>query len=110
VDPARIAVSKSRGVTIDWRDNHRSRYELKYLRERCPCAACAGPRPAQPEVASAFPIYPPALRIEGVEPVGNYALRIVWSDGHSTGIYSFEHLRRICPCSECAPASTAAGN
>ena len=32
-----------------------------------------------------------------VEPVGNYAIRIVWSDGHSTGIYSFEHFRQDLP-------------
>jgi len=36
-----------------------------------------------------------------VEAVGNYAIRINWSDGHSAGIYSWEHLRRICPCAEC---------
>ncbi len=36
-----------------------------------------------------------------VEQVGAYAMRIDWSDGHSTGIYSFDYLRRICPCREC---------
>jgi DUF971 family protein len=36
-----------------------------------------------------------------IEPVGNYALRIVWSDGHAAGIYSFDHLRRICACPAC---------
>jgi DUF971 family protein len=36
--------------------------------------------------------------------VGNYAIRIMWSDGHSTGIYSFEHFRKICPCPECRAA------
>jgi DUF971 family protein len=36
-----------------------------------------------------------------VGPVGNYAMNIVWKDGHATGIYSWEYLRRICPCSEC---------
>jgi DUF971 family protein len=37
-----------------------------------------------------------------VEEVGSYAIRIDWSDGHGTGIYSFDHLRRICPCKKCA--------
>jgi DUF971 family protein len=37
----------------------------------------------------------------GIEPVGNYALRINWSDGHNAGIYSYAHLRQICPCPEC---------
>jgi DUF971 family protein len=39
-----------------------------------------------------------------VEPVGNYAIRINWSDGHSSGIYSHEHFRKICPCAECQAA------
>jgi DUF971 family protein len=38
-----------------------------------------------------------------VEPVGNYALRFRWSDGHDTGIYTFDFLRRLCPCAECEP-------
>jgi len=36
-----------------------------------------------------------------VEEVGHYAFRIDWSDGHNTGIYTYEHLRKICPCKEC---------
>ena len=46
-------------------------------------------------------MYKPALRMDSVEPVGSYAIRIHWNDGHSTGIYSFDHLRKICPCPEC---------
>jgi DUF971 family protein len=38
-----------------------------------------------------------------VAPVGNYALQFVWSDGHETGIYTFEYLRKLCPCSQCLP-------
>jgi len=49
-------------------------------------------------------MYQPALKMLGVEPVGHYAIRIDWSDGHKTGIYSFEHFRRICPCEECQAA------
>jgi DUF971 family protein len=36
-----------------------------------------------------------------IEPVGNYGISIHWSDGHGTGIYRFDFLRRICPCKEC---------
>ncbi len=49
-------------------------------------------------------MYKPALKMLGVEPVGNYAIRINWSDGHSTGIYSYEHFRAICQCEECKKA------
>lgn len=112
-DPEHIAVSKSKGVSIDWKDGHHSRYGLVYLRDRCPCATCAGthgtpPRVAQEErPANPFPMFQPALKIVSVEPVGAYALRIHWSDGHSAGIYSYEHFRRICPCEECKTAQPA---
>lgn len=106
-DPEHIAISKSRGINIDWKDNHQSAYELVYLRDHCPCAGCTGahgtePRPKSSEVkADPFQMYTPKLKMDAVEPVGNYAIRIQWSDGHSTGIYSYEHLRKICPCEAC---------
>lgn len=91
--PEHIAISRSRGVTIDWKDGHRSEYTLSYLRENCPCAQCAGAH-AAPK-ADPFQMFKPALKIEKVEPVGSYALRLYWNDGHSTGIYSYEHLRAL---------------
>ncbi|MBM3775774.1 MAG: DUF971 domain-containing protein [Acidobacteria bacterium] len=107
-DPEHIAISKSKGIQIDWKDGHLSAYGLHYLRDHCPCATCTGAHGGPPKApASPFAMYRPALRIDSVEPVGHYALRIHWSDGHSTGIYSFDHLRKICPCGECA---TAAGS
>jgi DUF971 family protein len=101
-DPEHIAISKSKGIKIDWKDGHRSEYGLQYLRDQCPCATCTnahGTPPAQP--ATPFQMYQPALTMLGAEPVGHYAIRIDWSDGHKTGIYSYEHFRRICPCEEC---------
>ena len=106
-DPEHIAISKSKGITIDWKDGHASSYGLDYLRENCPCATCTGAHGTQPTTkpaASAFPMYKPALKMLDVESVGNYAIRIMLSDGHSTGIYSFEHFRKICPCPECRAA------
>jgi DUF971 family protein len=46
-------------------------------------------------------MFTPTLKMLHVEQVGHYAIKIDWSDGHNTGIYSFEHLRKICPCAEC---------
>lgn len=107
-DPEHIAISKSKGIKIDWKDGHTSEYGLEYLRDKCPCAACTGahgtpPRqPTAPGTAvSPFQMYQAKLKMLGVEPVGNYAIRINWSDGHNTGIYSYDHLREICPCAEC---------
>jgi DUF971 family protein len=104
-DPQHIAVSKSKGIRIDWKDSHQSEYPLRYLRDHCPCATCAnthGAAPVKPQDASPFPLYKPALKIDSIEPVGNYALLIKWNDGHRTGIYSFEYFRRICPCPNCS--------
>ena len=102
-DPKNIEVSLSSGVQIDWKDGHHSDYALQYLRDHCPCATCTnahGPPPAAAPAAP-FQMYKKALKMDGVEPVGRYALRFLWNDGHTTGIYSFEHLRGICACDEC---------
>ena len=90
-DPEHIAISKSKGIKIDWKDGHHSDYGLMYLRDKCPCATCSGAHgtpPRQPEADNPFQMFKPALKMLGVEPVGNYAIRINWSDGHNTGIYS----------------------
>jgi len=103
-DPKHIAISKSKGISIDWNDGHASSYGLDYLREQCPCASCTGAHGTPPTTKpknTPFQMYQPSLKMLSVEPVGNYAIRIVWSDGHSTGIYSFEHFRKICPCNQC---------
>jgi DUF971 family protein len=114
-DPEHIAISKSKGIKIDWKDGHHSDYGNVYLRDKCPCATCTGAHgtpPREPEAATPnnpFQMFKPALKMLGVEPVGNYAIRINWSDGHNSGIYTWDHFRKICPCAECAK-STAIGN
>ncbi len=104
-DAEHIAISKSKGIKIDWKDGHSSEYALDYLRAKCPCAGCTGAHGSKttaPEASSnPLQLYKPALKMTAVEPVGNYAIRIDWNDGHSAGIYSYEHFRRICPCAEC---------
>ena len=103
-EPGHIAISKSKGINIDWKDGHRSKYDLRSLRDNCPCATCTETH-ASGETGTAshspFQIYKPALKMLAVEPVGSYAMQIMWNDGHGSGIYSFDHLRRICPCPEC---------
>jgi DUF971 family protein len=46
-------------------------------------------------------MFKPALKMDRIEEVGAYAVRIYWNHGHSAGIYSFDHLRAICQCAEC---------
>ena len=103
-DPEHIAISKSKGIKIDWKDGHHSDYGITYLRDKCPCATCTGAHgtpPREPEGNNPFQMYKPALKMLAVEPVGNHAIRINWSDGHNSGIYTFDHFREICPCPEC---------
>jgi DUF971 family protein len=107
-DPEHIAISKSKGIQIDWHDGHHSSYSLAYLRDECPCASCTGAHGTVPQKSNysaeqnnPFQMYKPAPKMLNVEEVGSYAIRIFWNDGHSTGIYSYDHLRNICPCEEC---------
>ena len=110
IDPEHIAISKSKGIRIDWKDGLHSDYPLAYLRDHCPCAGCTGAHGTEPrrtnysaaKPSSPFPMYQPALKMLDVSQVGNYAIQIVWSDGHQSGIYSWEHLRSIAPESETA--------
>ncbi len=91
-------------LQVRWTDGHDSAYPLKYLRSECPCASCRAERTEQ----KANPLHvlkvapsARAAQMAGVEPVGRYGMRILWADGHQAGIYTFEHLRRICPCDAC---------
>src|SRR3989344_3279469 len=79
-------------LLIIWQDQHESTYPLLLLREKCPCALCRETRTKD----DPFKMIQPGqenLRAKSLEPVGNYALQIQWSDGHGSGIYPFEWLR-----------------
>jgi DUF971 family protein len=93
-------------LIIQWNDGHRSRYAWSHLRQNCPCAGCREERQKPPDP---FRILKPAelapLRPVGLAPVGQYAYKIAWSDGHDTGIYALEMLRHLCQCDECRQQS-----
>ena len=109
--PTRLHLKKDERLEIDWADGHRCVYTVAYLRSMCPCAQCklvregrdphqlspAGP-PAKKPLLTILPgNYAQPLAAVSAEMVGNYALRIDWSDAHGSGIYSFQYLREICP-------------
>jgi DUF971 family protein len=52
-------------------------------------------------------MYKPKARAQAATTVGNYAIQITFTDGHATGIFSYDHLRSICPCPDCAKAFRA---
>jgi DUF971 family protein len=119
----KVHVSSGAGVDITWADHHCSHYDFAYLREECPCAMCNDERQkkaaglqkdmqlkqqnaslaAAPALSSPLlPMFKPRLTANAAHAVGNYALQIDFNDGHATGIFSFDFLRTICPCQECA--------
>lgn len=105
----KIQLTTGAGVDIDWADGHHSHYQFDYLRERCPCATCRT-QGANVATNNPLPMYKEKVGAVQAEPVGNYAVRFAFSDGHGTGIYSFDYFREICPCSECRaqrPGATA---
>jgi DUF971 family protein len=86
---------------IEWGDGHRSVYPHEILRGYCPCAGCQGHE-------GTIKFIPPGssqLELDVIEPVGNYALRLEWFDGHGSGIYSYRYLRALCHCDECRPGA-----
>ena len=121
----RATTPKELGVTADggtfriaWLDGHVTQIPLVTLRRECPCATCqhereqnragsaGGERPGgQPPKATPLRVIRgPSLSDLGIartDPVGRYAVQITWTDGHSTGIYSFDFLRSLCPCPAC---------
>lgn len=88
-------VKSDRAVRVTWDDGHVGEYDEVYLRGYCPCALCQG------HGAQIRFIDVPDAKLVEITPVGNYAVEMRWQDGHSTGIYTFDYLRSLCPCREC---------
>lgn len=83
--PQRIEVGNGTAVTITWGDERVDRVSAAVLRSACPCAACRG-------VAGA----PPGTTVGSLRPVGGYAIAVTFHpDGHASGIYPFDLLRRL---------------
>jgi DUF971 family protein len=100
--PVRLSRDGPDRLAIEWDDGHRSVYEWQHLRANCPCASCREEKEQPPDP---FRILKPSelvpLKPTEIEPVGRYAYRITWSDGHDTGIFTLEHLRALCQCPQC---------
>lgn len=84
-------------LAIKWPDATETFHRLESLRRACPCAGCAGEMDIMGNVSKAAPspLGPSAFRLRRWIPVGGYGLQLVWDDGHSTGIYSWEYLAKL---------------
>jgi DUF971 family protein len=87
------------GVLIEWDAEHRALYPARELRVACPCAACVDEMSGRGILNPAT--VPPDIRPLSLALVGAYGLRVQWSDGHGTGIYTFQRLLAACPCAGC---------
>lgn len=98
--PKHLDLKKEKGLTVQWQDGTSSFYPIAYLRKLSPSAdakllreeMAKNPLTVLPASTSDKP-----LTATGAELVGNYAIRILFSDGHDTGIYSWDYLREIDP-------------
>jgi DUF971 family protein len=84
-------------LAVKWDDGGEDFIPLEKLRRCCPCAECKGEVDIlgnvykNPEAA----LTPKAFELVRLTGVGGYAVQPVWADGHSTGIYSFDYLKRV---------------
>ncbi|MCH2162143.1 MAG: DUF971 domain-containing protein [Phycisphaerales bacterium] len=99
--PRHLHLERDKGLTIEWAEGHTAFYPLPWLRRMSPSAE---QRELRAEMErNPLTVLPSgtqdagSITAESVELVGNYAIRIRFSDGHATGIYSWSYLREIEP-------------
>jgi DUF971 family protein len=100
IRPTNITANRNeRLLIIEWNDGEECRYPFAGLRAVCPCAECQGGHDNMGKPADKLLLYTtknPDLNIEKIEPVGSYAVSILWSDGHWQGIYTWHYLHEAC--------------
>jgi len=101
IKPEHLDIKRDRGMTLRWADGREVFYPVAFLRRLSPSAEqkkllremSSNPLNILPSSAAASTGEP--LRIVDAEFVGHYAIKLKFSDGHDTGIYSWEYLRLI---------------
>ena len=83
-------------LAIQWNDGTESYFNLEMLRRACPCAACGGEPDVLGNISRPNVSYTDkSFELAGFDLVGGYAVQPRWTDGHSSGIFSFTYLRRL---------------
>lgn len=98
--PVEIESRKETGIRIRWADGHEAAYPHPYLREQCQCASCVDEWSGRKKISRDQ--ISDGIHTTLIEAKGRYGITIHWSDGHDTGIYPFDYLRKICPCDTCS--------
>lgn len=98
LQPSELKLLAPNRLQITWSDGEVRHYAVRELRDNCPCATCSEKRSAD-EPAMLLPILraeeTQPLRIAKMEPLGHYAYSIEFSDGHDTGLFTLELLRKL---------------
>ena len=83
-------------LAVRWDDGNESYIPLERLRRACPCAGCKGEMDIMGNVYKNpdKPLSPAAFELVKIRSVGGYAIQPVWADGHDSGIFSFDYLKR----------------
>ena len=83
-------------LAIRWPGGQERYLSLEMVRRQCPCAACGGePGLTRPIPGVEMKLSQESFRLKGMQRVGGYAIQPTWEDGHGTGIYSWDYLRKI---------------
>jgi DUF971 family protein len=83
-------------LAIQWADGTESYFALEALRRACPCAACSGEPDVTGKVYAPLVTYGPhSFELRTFRAVGGYAIQFVWKDGHDTGLFTFQHLKKL---------------
>ncbi len=93
IEIATIDVERERALVLKWSDGVAAEFAIQELRISCPCAECRSRR-ERGEPAWRPNLLAPPLAIRDAELVGAWGISFTWSDGHSTGIYAWDALRR----------------
>ena len=84
-------------LLLQWDNKSENALPLKPLRDNCPCAHCSGETDVFGNIYKGTKqvITENSYVLNGMQPVGYYALRPFWADGHHSGIYSFTLMRNL---------------
>jgi len=93
IRPTQILEESDRELSINWSDDKETKYNAAQLRKSCPCASCVNEWTGEKVLKDEN--VPADLSFSSISIVGNYALNFQFSDGHNTGIYSFQYLKKL---------------
>ena len=97
--PSKVHQIDPKTLGIDWNDGHQSRFSVRSLRLHCPCANCIDEWTGEKRLDPAS--VPETIKPLNLKSVGRYAIQFQWNDGHDTGLYTYQLLRKICECDSC---------